>query len=83
MPAFMAQLRECDGMGARALEFAILTAARSGEVRSARWGEIDMDRAIWTVPAARMKGGREHRLPLTDPALAILAAVLRRMGAAI
>ena len=56
MPAFMAQLRECDGMGARALEFAILTAARSGEVRSARWDETDMDRAIWTVPGGAHEG---------------------------
>jgi integrase len=74
MPAFMAQLRARDGRGAKALAFAILTAARSGEVRGARWTEIDLDRAIWTVPAARMKGGREHRVPLTDPALAILTA---------
>ena len=74
MPAFMAELRERDGMGARALEFAILTAARSGEVRGARWGEIDLDRAVWTIPAARMKGGREHRVPLSDAALAILTA---------
>src|SRR5262249_1359981 len=56
LPTFMAALRERDGMGARALEFAILTAARSGEVRGARWGEIDLDRASWIVPAARMKG---------------------------
>jgi integrase len=72
MSTFMSQLRERDGMGARALEFAILTAARSGEVRDARWGEIDLERATWTIPAARMKGGREHRVPLSDPALAVL-----------
>jgi integrase len=76
MPAFMAQLRgratEHGGMGARALAFAILTAARSGEVRGARWGEIDLERATWTIPAARMKGAREHRVPLAVPALAIL-----------
>lgn len=52
-PAFMAKLRTREGMGARTLEFAILTAARSGEVRGARWGEIDLDRAVWTIPAAR------------------------------
>ena len=74
MPAFMAELRERDGMGARALEFAILTAARSGEVRGARWSEINLDRAVWTIPAARMKAGREHRVPLTEAALAILTA---------
>ena len=73
-PGFMAALRERDGMGARALEFAILTAARSGEVREARWSEIDLTRALWTLPAARMKGGREHRVPLSDAALAVLEA---------
>ncbi|MGC2788135.1 MAG: site-specific integrase [Roseiarcus sp.] len=55
-----------------ALEFAILTAARSGEVLGARWEEIDLDAKVWTIPAGRMKGGREHRVPLSDPAMAIL-----------
>jgi len=77
--AFMARLREQQGMGARALEFAILTAARSGEVRGARWPEIDLEAGIWTVPAERMKAGREHRVPLSDEALALLAKV-PRMG---
>jgi integrase len=76
MPAFMTQLRERamdrGGMGARALAFAILTAARSGEVRGARWSEIDVERATWTIPADRMKGAREHRVPLSAPALTIL-----------
>jgi integrase len=72
-PAFMAELRERDGMGAAALVFAILTAARSGEVRGARWTEIDIEHAVWTVPAARMEGGREHRVPLSASALVILA----------
>ena len=62
-------------MGARALEFAILTAARSGEVRGATWGEIDCEAAVWTVPGARMKAGKEHRAPLSDAALALLAAL--------
>ena len=75
MGAFMEALAAQAGMGALALRLAILTAARSGEVRGATWGEIDMARAIWTVPAARMKAGREHRVPLSDAALAVLAEV--------
>ena len=55
-----------------AFEFPVLTAARSGEVRGARWAEIDMDAAVWTVPGERMKAGREHRVPLSDRALAVL-----------
>ncbi len=73
MPAFMTQLRARDGLGTRALAFAILTAARSGEVRGARWNEIDLERAVWTLPAERMKSQREHRVPLSAPALSILA----------
>jgi integrase len=70
--AFMTRLRGHSGIGARALEFLILTAARSGEVRGARWKEIDVAHAVWTVPAERIKGGREHRVPLSEPALAVL-----------
>ncbi len=70
--AFMAELRERDGVSARALEFVTLTAARSGEVRGATWAEIDRKAKVWTVPADRMKAGREHRVPLTDAALAVL-----------
>jgi integrase len=69
---FMITLQDQQGVGARALRFAILTAARSGEVRGARWSEIDMSAATWIVPADRMKGGREHRIPLSAPALEIL-----------
>jgi len=58
----------------RALEFTILTAARTGEVLGARWSEIDVEVKIWTIPGARMKGGKEHRVPLSARALAILAA---------
>lgn len=72
MPHFMARLRVAEGMGARALEFVILTAARSGEVRGAKWGEIDLVAEVWTVPAERMKAGREHRVPLSKAALALL-----------
>jgi integrase len=71
-PAFMAKLRQRTGMGAAALRFAIMTAARSSEVRGARWNEIDLENATWTIPAARMKAAREHRVPLSPPALAIL-----------
>jgi integrase len=71
-PAFMAKLRAREGMGARALEFAILTGARSGEVRGAEWAEIDLDRAEWIIPAKRMKAKRAHRVPLSEPALALL-----------
>jgi integrase len=71
-PELMARLMEQDGIGVRALQFAILTAARSGEVRGATWDEIDFQVALWTVPAARMKAGRLHRVPLSPSALAIL-----------
>ncbi len=70
--AFMAQLRQLTSTGARALEFAILTAARTGEVLGARWPEIDLANAVWVIPAARMKNGREHRVPLSGAALRLL-----------
>jgi integrase len=70
--AFMAELGRREGTSARALEFAILTAARSGEVRGAAWAEIDLARRVWTVPAARMKAGKEHRVPLSDAVIALL-----------
>jgi integrase len=72
VPAFVAELRERQAMAAMALEFAISTAARSGEVLGARWNEIDLEAKVWTVPATRMKAGREHRVPLSTRALAIL-----------
>ncbi len=72
VPAFVAKLRECNAIAAMALEFCILTATRSGEVYGARWSEIDMAAKVWTVPAARMKAGREHRVPLSERAMAIL-----------
>ncbi len=74
-PAFWARLQHQPGMGAAALAFAVATAARSGEVRLASWGELDLDDAIWTVPAARMKGGRVHRVPLSEAALSVLERV--------
>jgi integrase len=75
MSEFLAALRGREGMSARALEFAIFAAARTGEVLGARWGEIDFDAGIWVVPAKRMKAGREHRVPLSDDALAVLEIV--------
>ena len=75
---FMVDLRGRDGVGARALEFAILTATRTGEVLGARWSEIDMSARVWIISGDRMKAGREHRVPLSDAAM----AVLERMRAA-
>ncbi len=72
VPPFIARLREREAIAATALEFLILTAARTAEVLGARWAEIDLDAAIWTVPARRMKGAREHRVPLSGQALEIL-----------
>jgi integrase len=72
LPEFMAQLRGRQSLAARALEFAILTACRSGEVRCARWDEVDFAKAVWVIPANRMKAGKEHRVPLSDRGVAIL-----------
>ena len=75
VPTFAASLQSREATAARALEFAILTAARSGEVFGARWDEFDLKRAVWTVPAERMKGAREHRVPLSRRVLTILEAL--------
>jgi integrase len=75
LPGFLAALRGQEGTAARAFEFLILTAARTGEVIGARWNEIDLLDKVWTVPAARMKARREHRVPLSPRALAILGEV--------
>ncbi len=72
VPSFSSDLRSRQAAAARALEFAILTAARSGEVLGARWNEFDLDRAIWIVPAERMKAAREHRVPISPRALRIV-----------
>jgi integrase len=69
---FLSALRGQEGMGARALEFAILTAARSGEVRGATWAEVDLEAKVWTVPGDRMKAGKEHRVPLSPAAVKLL-----------
>jgi integrase len=75
LPALIVDLRSRDAVAALALEFLILTAARTGEVLGATWGEIDLKGKVWTVPAARMKGGREHRVPLSAQAVAVLDKV--------
>ncbi len=75
VPAFMATLQNRAGIAARALEFAILTAARSGEVRGATWPEIDLKSRTWRIPPERMKGRREHRVPLSRPAVDLLLAL--------
>lgn len=80
LPAFMVELRKRQGMAARALEFLILTATRSGEVRLATWDEIDFENRIWTIPANHMKAGKEHRVPLSDDAIALLEALPRFEG---
>ena len=72
VPALTAELRSHTSISARALEFAVLTAARSGEALGARWDEIDLKRGIWVVPGERMKGGKEHRVPLAPRAVEIL-----------
>jgi integrase len=75
MPAFLVALRQREGMAARALEFLILTAARTGETLNATWREIDLGDRMWTIPAGRMKAGREHRVPLSDAAVCVLERV--------
>ena len=77
LPAFMAALRERGGVATRALEFTILTAARTGETIGARWDEIDLAEKMWKIPADRMKASREHRVPLSDRAIEILEATPR------
>ena len=78
--AFMVALRKVEGMGARALAFAILTAGRSGEVRGATWREINFQDRLWIIPAERMKAGKEHRVPLPDAAMRVLEGLPRVEG---
>ncbi len=72
LPEFMTALEKRQGVSARALQFLLLTAARSGEVRGMRWNEIDLETGVWTVPDSRMKAGKEHRIPLDESAIALL-----------
>ena len=75
----MSALRKREAVAALALEFTILTAARSSEVLGGQWNEVDLGKAIWTIPASRMKAGKEHRVPLSQRAVEILEAV-RALG---
>jgi integrase len=77
---FMIALRKREGISARALELAILCASRSAEIRLAEWSEMDVEAKVWTIPAARMKAGKEHRVPLSDEAIALLAGLPRVEG---
>lgn len=82
IPEFLAALQQREAIAALALEFTILTAARTGEVIGAKWDEIDLDKAVWTIPANRMKAGKEHRVPLSLRAVEILKSTreLRKEG---
>jgi integrase len=80
VPSWLTRLRQMDGMGRYALEFALLTASRSQEVRGALWEEIDLDNALWIIPASRMKMSREHRVPLSTAAVELLKQVPRFAG---
>jgi integrase len=77
LPSFMQQLRAREGVAARALQFLIMTAARTGSVLDARWSEIDFDAKTWTVPADHMKAGKEHKVPLAPEAIALLEQLPR------
>lgn len=80
LPEFMGELRGREGVSARALEFTILNASRTGEVIGARWSEIDLAGKVWTIPADRMKAAREHRVPLCDRSIKILQSLPREAG---
>ena len=81
LPKFMARLAKVGGVAARALEFAILTVGRTGEVLGAVWSEIDLVKKVWIIPGERMKAGREHRVPLNPPAIAVLEDMRARWQA--
>jgi integrase len=80
LPAFLTELRQREGISAKALEFLILTAARTGEVMGARWSEIDLAAKVWTIGAERMKARKEHKVPLSDRAVKILQSLPREDG---
>ena len=80
LPVFMLELRRRDGLGAKALEFLILTGCRSGEIRGAVWSEIDIGSKLWVIPAERMKMAQEHRVPLSDVAVELLTSLPRLEG---
>ncbi len=76
LPGFMARLRAQDGVSPRALELCILTATRTSETLNATWSEFDLEAGVWTIPGGRMKAGREHRVPLSEPAVTLLRGLL-------
>lgn len=78
--AFVSSLNKVSGIASKALLFSILTATRSGEVRGAQWSEIDLKQKIWTIPADRMKAGKEHVVPLSDEAITVLEALADDQG---
>jgi integrase len=80
LPTFLAELRKREGVSPKALEFTILTAARTSEALAATWSEIDLTNKVWTIPPDRMKGGREHRVPLSPQAIALLKALPTENG---
>jgi integrase len=80
LPEFMEKLRSRDSISARTLEFTILTAARTGEALGAKWSEIDLDAGVWTIPAERMKAGKQHQVPLSKRALTIIEELPRERG---
>jgi integrase len=80
VPIFVLRLRDMETIAAMALEFTILTAARTSEVINASWNEIDLEKAVWTVPASRMKAGKVHRIPLSSRAIDILQSASRLGG---
>jgi integrase len=80
LPSFMEELRKRQGISAKALEVLVLTASRTGEIIGAKRGEFDFKQKIWTVPATRMKAGREHRVPLSDPAIELLRTLPTEEG---
>ncbi len=82
-PLWLEDLRKRGGFSNRALEFAALTASRSQEVRGARWDEIDLDNALWTIPSSRMKMNREHRVPLSGDVMTLLRALPRLEGSSL
>ena len=77
IPAFMEALDRKSGVAALALRFTILTAARTGEIIGARWAEVDIGKAVWTIRATRMKAGRDHRVPLSEPAIVVLREIVK------
>ena len=77
LPAFWSELTQRDGLASKALQLLILTATRTGEILGAQWSEFDLKKNVWTIPAERMKGGKEHRIPLSKPLLELLASIPR------